>query len=189
MAIQSYILATGAAAEAAALQPGADSISVASIEFGAGHSLSDGTTVGLETPLVPPQQTTSLNYAAPAGAQTQLGYQLGGDDEFTFSEMVLRLGDAGKTAYARIVDDAGDLNGKNASQILVGLLNIHYANPPAASGIVATTAAPLAMLIASTDNPGAVRLATKAEARTATAADRAVTPEGWWGWASHRKRP
>ena len=169
MAIQSYILATGAAAEAAALVPGADAVSVASIEFGSGHTASDASTVGLETPLVPPRETSQLNYTAPTGGNVQLGYQLGGDAEFTFSEMVLRLDDAAKTAYARIVDDTGDLNGKNASQILVGLLTVNYTNPPQASGLQDTTAAPLAMLIATENNAGAVELATDAEFRAGDA--------------------
>ena len=165
MAIQSYLLASGAAAEAAALQPGADPISIGSLDFGSGHSLSDASTVGLETPLNPARSTTQLNYAAPSGGKTQLGYQLGGDAEFTFSEILLRLSDAGKTAYARIVDDTGDLNGKNASQILVGLLTVNYTNPPQASALQDTTAAPLAMLMASEDNAGAVEFATDAEFR------------------------
>ena len=174
MAIQSYLLASGAAAEAAALQPGADPISIGSLDFGSGHSLSDASTVGLETPLNPARSTTQLNYAAPSGGKTQLGYQLGGDAEFTFSEILLRLGDAAKTAYARIVDDAGDLNGKNASQILVGLLTVNYANPPQVSALQDTTAAPLAMLMASEDNAGAVEFATDAEFR-AGAANRVPT--------------
>ena len=163
MAIQSYILATGQAAEAAALLPGADQPSIGSIEFGAGHTLSDASTVGLETPLAPPQSTTQINYATPVGGEAKLGYQVGGSAEFNFSEILLRLDDAATTAYARIVDTVGDLNGKNASQILVGLLNVNYTNPPQASGLVATTAAPLAMLMASEDNAGAVELATDAE--------------------------
>ena len=177
MAIQSYILATGQAAEAAALLPGADQPSIGSIEFGDGHTLSDASTVGLETPLAPPQSTTQINYATPVGGEAKLGYQVGGSAEFNFSEILLRLDDAGKTAYARIVDTVGDLNGKNASQILVGLLNVAYTNPPQASGLVATTAAPLAMLSATEDNMGAVRLASKAEARAGAANNRALTPE------------
>ena len=181
MAIQSYILATGQAAEAAALLPGADQPSIGSIEFGAGHTLSDASTVGLETPLAPPQSTTQINYAMPVGGEAKLGYQVGGSAEFNFSEILLRLDDAGKTAYARIVDTLGDLNGKNASQILVGLLNVAYTNPPQASGLVATTAAPLAMLMATADNPGAVRLATPAQARAAQSQTLAVTPAGLAG--------
>ena len=173
MAIHSRILATGLAAEANAKATGTQ-LTIDKILFGSGHTAPVAADTGLETPLVPPQETDKISYQAAAVANAwDLGYQIEGTAEFSASEIVIQL--AGGVNYARIVDDTGDLVGKNRTQVFVGLLQLQYVNPVDASTVTAATSAPLALLVASTTVRGAVFLATPDEARAGTDDGKAMT--------------
>ena len=173
MAIHSRILVTGLAAEANAKATGTQLV-IEKVLFGSGHTAPVAADTGLETPLVPPQETDKVSYQAAAVANAwDLGYQIEGTAEFSASEIVVQL--AGGVNYARIVDDTGDLVGKNRTQVFVGLLQLQYVNPVDASTVTAATSAPLALLVASTTVRGAVFLATPDEARAGTDGGKAMT--------------
>lgn len=173
MAVHSRITAAGLQAEAAAAVAGVQ-LRIAKLRFGSGHTVPTASTTGITTPLVPPQETGAINFAAAADGAYELGAEVHGSAEFNASEMELVLAD--DTVYAVIVDDTGDLFGKNTTQVPVLLIKIQFANPADASTLVATVNASNALLSATETTRGAVALASTAEAVAGQNADKAMTP-------------
>ena len=174
MARHSRITAAGLAAEAAALQSGTQ-LTPTKVRFGTGRVVPTASTTGITTPFVPPKETSLLNFVLD-GPSFELGYQYVGNDEFDFSELELVV--TGDVVHSVIVDDTGNLGGKNVSQIaMVGALELTYVNPPDASGLTAVLNAPLALLHASTTVRGAIAIATDAEAAAAVNDAKAVVPK------------
>ena len=174
MARHSRITAAGLAAEAAALQSGTQ-LTPTKVRFGTGRVVPTASTTGITTPFVPPKETSLLNFVLD-GPSFELGYQYVGNDEFNFSELELVV--TGDVVHSVIVDDTGNLGGKNASQIaMVGALELTYVNPPDASGLTAVLNAPLALLHASTTVRGAIAIATDAEAAAAVNDAKALVPK------------
>ena len=174
MARHSRITAAGLAAEAAALQSGTQ-LTPTKVRFGTGRVVPTASTTGITTPFVPPKETSLLNFVLD-GPSFELGYQYVGNDEFNFSELEVVV--TGDVVHSVIVDDTGNLGGKNVSQIaMVGALELTYVNPPDASGLTAVLNAPLALLHASTTVRGAIAIATDAEAAAAVNDAKAVVPK------------
>lgn len=172
MAIHSRVTAAGLQAEAAAKVAGTQ-LRIAKIRFGSGHTVPTASTTGITTPLAPPQETSVLNFAPAVGGAYELGAEVHGSAEFTASEMELVLSD--DTIYAVIVDDVGDLMGKNTTQIPVLLIKLQFTNPADASTLVATVSSSNALLSATETTRGAVALATRAEAVAGAEDTKAMT--------------
>ena len=180
MARRSRITAAGLAAEVAALQSGTQ-LTPTKVRFGTGHILPTASTTGITAPFSPAKETAQLNYVVD-GPSFEIGYQYVGSDEFDFSELELLV--TGDVVHTVIVDDTGNLGGKNASTIaLVGALKLTYVNPPDAGAVAAVLNAPLAMLTASETVRGAIAIATTAEETAATDATKALTPRALMGSA------